>query len=146
MSLRARVDAMKPSQPGPTRTAPPRMPNNFPGRGNYLGYVAFGMCGFILYAVSFLMLRVVWALGDGERSWNLLMESFKNPIYILFHVFALVALTWFALRFFRLFPKTQPPSLGPFPRPPDAFFSVALNGGFVLISALVIAVLWGAVL
>ena len=71
MSLRARVDAMKPSQPGPTRTAPPRMPNHFPGRGNYVGYVAFGLCGFLLYAISFLMLRTVWALGSGRstRCW-----------------------------------------------------------------------------
>lgn len=144
--MRARVDAMKPAQPGPTRTAPPRMPDQFPGRGNYLGYVAFGMCGFVLYAVSFLLLRAVWALGTSERAWVSLMEEFTNPIYILFHVFALVALTWFALRFFRLFPKTQPPRIGPFKRPPDAFFAVALNGGFIAVSALVVAVLWGAVL
>ncbi len=122
------------------------MPDKFPGQGNYLGYVTFGMCGFILYAVAFLMLRTVWALGSGERAWELLMEGFTNPVYILFHVFCTIALTWFALRFFRLFPKTQPPTIGPFKRPPDAFFAVALNGGFIAISALVVAVLSGALL
>ena len=137
---------MKPSTAGPTRTAPPRMPDKFPGQGNYRGYVAFGLCGFVLYAVAFLMLRTVWALGSGERAWQRLLEGFGNPVYILFHVFCIIALTWFALRFFRLFPKTQPPNIGPFKRPPDAFFAAVLNGGFVAISALVIAVLSGALL
>jgi fumarate reductase subunit C len=146
MTRRARVDSMKPSAPGPTRTAPPRMPDNFPGRGNYLGYITFGLCGFVLYAVGFLMLRTIWVLGSGEREWDRLIEGFQNPVYILFHVFCVISLTWFAIRFFGLFPKTQPPNIGRFKRPPDIFFLVALNGGFLAVSLLVIAVLSGVLL
>ena len=60
---RARVDAMKPSRPGPTRTAPPRMPDQFWTQGRYRGYIAFGSCGFFLMMVGLLLLRAVWVLG-----------------------------------------------------------------------------------
>jgi hypothetical protein len=61
----------------------------------------------------------------------------------VFHLFALLALTWFGLRFFGLFPRTQPPRIGPFPRPPDLFFRLALNGAFALVSLAVVLVLGG---
>lgn len=143
--MRARIDAMKASQPGPTRTAPPRMPDQFWSRGRYRGYIAFGACGFFLLTVSLLLLRAVWVLGDHDpAAWGRLLAGYANPIYVVFHAVALLALVWFGLRFFRVFPKTQPPSIGPFPRPPDAFFAVALNGAFVAATALGVAVLWGA--
>ena len=63
---------------------------------------------------------------------------------MVFHLVSLIAMVWFALRLFRVFPKTQPPRIGPFPRPPDAFFAVALNGAFVAATALGVALLWGA--
>ena len=146
MALRARVDAMKASTPSSTRTAPPRMPDYFWRRGNYRGYIAFGSCGFLLFLVSFLLLRVVWALGSGERHWERAVESFGHPLYIAFHVFCLVALVWFALRFFRLFPKTQPPRIGPFRRPPDIVFAVILHSGLLVVSALVLLLFWGILL
>ena len=142
---RARIDTMKPSRPGPTRTAPPRMPDQFWTGGRYRAYIAFGACGFFLMMVSFLLLRVVWVLGRHDpAAWQDLFESFANPIYVLFHLVSLVALVWFGLRFFKVFPKTQPAKIGPFPRPPDAFFAVALNGAFVVATALGVALLWGA--
>jgi fumarate reductase subunit C len=144
VSARARVDAMRPQRPPPTRTAPPRMPDAFPTRGNYLAYVAFGACGFFLMTVGLLVLRTVWTLGHHDpAAWQALLTSYAHPLYVAFHALALVAMTWFALRFFRLFPKTQPPRIGPMRRPPDAFFAVALNGGFVLVSLVAVAILWG---
>ncbi len=143
--MRARIDAMRPSRPGPTRTAPPRMPDQFWTRGRYRGYIAFGACGFFLLALGLLLLRAVWVLGSGDpAAWERLLAGYANPLYLVFHFVSLLALIWFGLRFFRVFPKTQPPKIGPFPRPPDVFFAVALNGAFVATTALGVALLWGA--
>ncbi len=147
MSLRARVDSMKAQAPAPTRTALPAMPNHFPFRGRYLGYILFGSCGFFLLVVGLLILRAVWVLGSGDAAaWQeLVFEDFANPIYLAFHALALIAVVWFALRFFRLFPKTQPPKIGPFPRPPDAFFAVALHGALIGATIVLGLLLWGAI-
>jgi hypothetical protein len=145
MTARARVDAMKPSRPGPTRVADASPPPNFPIRGNYLPYLAFGSCGFLLFAVAFGILRLVWLLGNGDpAAWDAVFRSYASPLYLAFHAFALVALTWFAFRFFRLFPKTQPPKLGPLPRPPDAAFLGGLGVAFLAATLLVALVLGGA--
>ncbi len=145
MSARARVDAMRPSRPGRTRTATPRMPDQYWTRGRYLPYIAFGSCGFVLFAVGFGLLRAVWVLGDHDpAAWQALLRSYAHPLYVAFHLLALIALTWFGLRFFGLFPRTQPPRIGPFPRPPDLFFRLALNGAFALVSLALVLVLGGA--
>jgi len=134
---------MKPSRPGPTRTAPPRPPDQFPGGGRYRAYVAFGACGGFLLVSGLLILRAAWALGSGPQAWQELLEGFRSPLARIYHLAALVGIVWFTLRFFRLFPKTQPPRIGPAPSPPDAFFSVALNGAFLVVSVLLVLVLWG---
>jgi len=142
-SLQPRVDAMKPRQAGPTRTAPARPPDQFPTQGRYRSYVAFGSCGIFLLLSGLLVLRAVWALGQGPAAWERLQHDFAHPAYLVYHVLALVGIVWFTLRFFRLFPKTQPPRIGPLRRPPDAFFRVALNGAFVVVTLGLVLVLWG---
>lgn len=145
MSARARVDAMKPSRPGRTRVADPALPPNYWTRGNYLPYVAFGSCGIALFAVGFGILRLVWVLGDGDPArWNAILASYAHPLMLALHAFLLVAITWFAFRFFRLFPKTQPTKLGPFPRPPDVVFLLGLAGAFTVATVLAALVLGGA--
>lgn len=139
------VDAMKPAKPGPTRTAPPRRPDGFPGRGNYRAYIAFACGGFFLMSVSYLVLRAVWALGNGEAAWNELQASFQNPLYVIFHAIAFVWLSWFILRLFRLFPATQPKRFGPLKRPPDAVLVAGLSAVFVVVTLVLAAILWGAV-
>ncbi len=146
MTARARVDAMKPEAPPPTRTADPTPPPHFPGRGNYFTYVAFGATGILMWLGGFQLLHALRALGKGEEAWNAMLASFANPIYLVFHAFLLFGLTWFSLRFFKVFPKTQPPSFGPFARPSDTFFKVALNGAFVVVSLAIALVLGGAIL
>lgn len=146
MSARARVDAMKPSGEPPTRTADPTPPPHFPGRGNYLSYVMFGATGVLMWLGAFQVLHALRALGKGEAAWNAMLASFANPIYLLFHTFLLIGLTWFSLRFFKVFPKTQPPRFGPFARPPDTFFKVVLNGAFVVVSLAIALVLGGQIL
>ena len=140
-----RVDAMKPAKPGPTRTAPPRPPDGFPNRGNYRAYIAFGFGGFFLFTLSLLVLRSVWAIGNGEAAWNRLQTSFQNPLYVIYHALAFLWLSWFILRLFRLFPATQPKRIGAFQRPPDALMVAGLSGAFVVVTLVVAAILWGAV-
>lgn len=153
MSATPRVDAMKPRRPGPTRTAPPTPPRKVPFQGRLgrkngplLAYYAFGSCGIFFLASGLLLLRVVWSLGDGPEAWQGVLADFANPLYLAYHLLAFAALVWFTLRFFRLFPKTQPTRIGTMRRPPDAFFAVALNGAFVVVSLALVLVLWGAVL
>lgn len=145
MSLRPRVDAMKASGPPRTRTAPPWQPKGFPLGGRRTAYVAFGASGAFLVLVALLVLRAVWVLGhhDPEAWRSLIREDFANPGYLLFHAVALFAMLWFAFRFFRLFPKTQPPRLGPFPRPPLLAFAAVLNGALVVATVLLLIVLGG---
>jgi fumarate reductase subunit C len=135
---------MKPARAGATRTAPPRPPDGFPRRGNYAGYIAFGFGGFFLMTVSFLVLRAVWALGNGEAAWNRVQASLQNPLYVIFHALAFLWLSWFILRLFRLFPATQPKRIGPFKRPPDALLVAGLSAAFVVVTLAFAAILWGA--
>jgi fumarate reductase subunit C len=135
---------MKPAAPGPTRIAPPRPPDGFPRQGNYRAYIAFGFGGFFLMTVSYLVLRAVWALGNGEAAWNRVQQSFQNPLYVIFHALAFLWLSWFILRLFRLFPATQPRRIGPFQRPPDALLVAGMSAAFVVVTLVVSAILWGA--
>lgn len=141
--LRPRVDAMKPRRPAPTRTAPPRPPDGYPTRGRYLAYVAFGSCGLFFLLTGLILLRTVWALGSGAAAWDGVLADLRHPLYLAYHALALVALVWFTLRFFRLFPKSQPPRIGPLPRPPEAVFKIALHGGLVVVTLALVMLLGG---
>jgi fumarate reductase subunit C len=141
---RPRIDAMRPARAGATRTAPPRPPEGLPTRGHFRPYIAFGFGGFFLVTVSLLVLRSVWALGNGEAAWNRVQASLQNPIYVIFHAIAFLWLSWFALRLFRLFPATQPKRIGPFERPPDALLVAGLSAAFVVVTLVVATILWGA--
>ena len=92
MSAVPRVDAMKPRQEGPTRTAPPRPPDQFPMGGRYRSHLLFGSCGAFLVLSGLILLRVVWQLGNGEAAFEGVMASFGNPLYIGYHLLAFVAL------------------------------------------------------
>lgn len=139
--LRARIDIMRPARPGPTRTAAPQP--GFPQAKRYFGYLLFGLGGVVMLLVAFNLLRTAWALMEGEAAFRALMQSFTHPIYRGFHALAFVWLSWVALRFFRLFPATQPFRLGPFRRPPDAVLIAGLAGLFLAATAGITALLAG---
>jgi len=109
---------MQPARPGRTRTAPPQLPDKFPFRGRYRAYTLFDLTGAVYLALGFVMLRLVWALGDGSHAWHPLQLSFSSPPWIAFHAVALLSVCFVGVRFFRLFPKSQPPRIGPV-RPPS---------------------------
>ncbi len=118
MARAAHANAMKPSRPDRTRTAPPSMPPQFPFSGRYAAYTLFDLTGVFYLLAGFVVLRAVWYLGSGEATWQRVMGQFENPLYIGFHVLTLVSVVFVGVRFFRLFPKAQPPRTGSLKPPP----------------------------
>ena len=139
----AHPHAMTPSQPGRTRTAPPPLPGQFPLAGRYRSYTLFSWTGVLYLLLGFLVLRVVWALGEGAAAFDAVIASFDSPIYIAFHLLALVGVCFVAVRFFGLFPKAQPPRIGPAKPPPAPVILTALYAAWIGITLLVSAILAG---
>jgi len=145
MARAAHPDAMKPTRPGGTRTAPPNMPPRFPFSGRYAVYTLFDITGLLYLLVGFVVLRAVWALGSGEAAWRELLRQFANPLYIGFHALTLVAVVFVALRFFRLFPKAQPPRIGPLKPPPAPAITGLLYTAWIAVTAAMTAILAGGI-
>ena len=142
MARDAHPEAMAPSAPGRTRTAPPQLPDKFPFEGRYLAYTLFDGTGILYLLLGLLVLGTVWALGSGETAWNSVMGIYRSGVYIAFHAVALVGVVFVGVRFFSFFPKAQPPRIGPAKPPPQpvilAMLYLAWIGGAGLL-ALVLA-------
>ena len=145
MARPAHPDAMGPSKPGPTRTAPPRMPREFPMQGRYRAYTLFDATGVVYLLLGLLAVRLAWALGDGEAAWSAAMEGFRSPLYVAFHALAFVSVVFVAVRFFRLFPKAQPPRIGPLRPPPQPVIVAMLYAGWTVVSVVLTVILAGGI-
>ena len=145
MARAAHPQAMQPKKPGTTRTALPKMPDGFPSKGRYRTYVAFGAAGLIYLLMGLIILRAVWQLGSSEAGWNGVMDAYQNPIMIGFHLLALVGVIFVGVRFFWLFPKAQPPRIGPVKPPPDAVLMAMLYSLWIGITLVMSWVLAGGV-
>ena len=145
MARPAHPHAMRASGPERTRTAPPQMPPKFPMSGRYRNYVLFDATGFVYMLVSFVVLRAIWALGNGEAAWNSMLAQLSNPLYIGFHILTLASVCFVAVRFFSLFPKAQPPRIGPAKPPPAVVFTVGLYGAWIGITIAMSAILSGRI-
>ncbi len=146
MAGAAHPEAMAPPRPGPTRTAPPQMPDQYPLSGRYRAYTLFDATGIVYLLLGLLILKVVWDLGSGAGQWLELLEGFRNPIYVAFHAFSLLCVVFVGVRFFRLFPKAQPPRIGPLKPPPRPVILAMLYAAWIGATALFAAILAGAVL
>jgi len=145
MARSAHPDAMKPQTPGRTRTAPPMMPPEFPMAGRYRSYTLFGATGVLYLLMSFVALRVVWALGTGEAAWASMQEQLANPIYVAFHVLCLASVCFVAVRFFGLFPKAQPAKIGPAKPPPAPILQAGLYGAWIAVAGGLAFILAGGI-
>ncbi|MCH2172102.1 hypothetical protein MK489_15050 [Myxococcota bacterium] len=143
MARPAHPHAMQPSRPGSTRTAPPQMPPRYPMGGRYRNYTLFDATGLVYLLVGFVALRIVWALGSGREAWQSMLNQLENPLYIAFHVLAFVSVVFVAVRFFSLFPKAQPPRIGPAKPPPAPVITAMLYGVWFGITAVMTFVLIG---
>ena len=137
----AHPKAMTPKVPGKTRTAPPQMPASWWSHPRIRTYLLFDSTGIIYLLLGLVALRVVWALGTGPEAWDATIASLGSPLYVAFHVLGLVSVIFVGDRFFRLFPKAQPPRIGPFKPPPLTVIHIGLYVAWV-----VVAVLFGAIL
>lgn len=139
----AHPHAMAPPKPGRTRTAPPQTPSTWWSSKRIRTYLLFDATGIIYFLVAFVAIRLIDALAAGPLAWNLAMKGLESPIYIAFHALCLVSVIFVAVRFFRLFPKAQPPMVGPFKPPPPAVFHGMLYVAWIGITALMTAILAG---
>ena len=141
----AHPHAMAPPTPGRTRTAPPQMPATWWSSKRIRTYLLFDATGLIYLLIAFLAIRIVDALAAGPIAWNAAMESFKNPIYVAFHLLCLASVIFVGVRFFRLFPKAQLPQIGPVKPPPGPVIHAGLYVAWIGITALMTAISGGCV-
>lgn len=141
----AHPDAMQPPTPGRTRTAPPQKPASWGSDPNMRVYTAFGATGVVYLLLGFVALRMVWALGSGPAAWADALEDLRNPLYLAFHALCLVSVVFVAVRFFRLFPKAQPPRIGPLQPPPRPVIHTMLYAVWIAVTVGVSVVLAGGI-
>jgi fumarate reductase subunit C len=119
------------------------LPDQFPFAGRYRAYVLFGATGLLYLLVGFVILHVVWALGSGAAAWELQRQDFASPLSILYHAITLAAVCFVAVRFFRLFPKAQPPRIGPVKPPPRPVIHATLYAVWTLVTLVFALILGG---
>lgn len=141
----AHPHAMAPSKPGKTRTAPPQMPSSWWSAPRIRTYLLFDATGIVYLLLGLVALRVVWALGSGPEVWDATLESLSNPLYVLFHVIGLLAVIFVGVRFFRFFPKAQPPRLGPAKPPPQSMILAGLYAAWIGVTVFFALVLAGGI-
>jgi fumarate reductase subunit C len=137
---------MAPSRPGRTRTAPPRRPDQAPFRGRYLSHTLFGATGLVYVFLGFLVLEMVWALGSGPADWSRIQATLASSAMIAIHAVCFVSVIFVGVRFFRLFPKAQPPRLGPAKPPPGPVILAVLYAAWIGVSVVLAAILAGGLL
>jgi fumarate reductase subunit C len=145
MARMSHPHAMAPSRPGRTRTAPPRMPREYPMQGRYRAYTLFDATGAVYLLVGLLVLRLAFALGDGAEAWETARATLKNPFYLLFHALAFASVVFVGVRFFRIFPKAQPPKIGPAKPPPAPVIVAMLYSVWLGVTLALVAILAGGI-
>jgi len=145
VAIPAHRDAMKPRGRTRTPTAAPMMAGNWWTRSpRYRAYVAYAFAGVVFWLQTLIFIRGLWALGTGEAAWANYLEDLRHPAYVVFHAFSFALLVWYGARtYFKLFVKTQPPMIGPLPRPPLAVFPPVLAAAWIGVSVVLIVVLGG---
>ena len=110
---------------------------------HWLWYVTLLLVVLPVLLLGFLALRAVWALGTGAAAWQAVLASFANPVYLLFHALSLVAVVFVGVRFFSLFPKAQPPRIGPAKPPPRPLIQAGLYAAWIGVTLAFVAILAG---
>jgi fumarate reductase subunit C len=107
-------------------------PDGFPAAPRYRNYLLFDATGATYLLAGLVTLRVVWALGSGAEAWNAMLGQLQHPLYIAFHLLVLLSALFVGVRFFRLFPKAQPPKIGPAKPPPRPVIQGMLYAAWAL--------------
>jgi fumarate reductase subunit C len=141
----AHPHAMAPPKPGRTRTAPPQMPSTWWSAPRIRTYLLFDATGVIYSLVAFVAIRMIRALAESPEAWQTAMASLEHPLYVAFHVLSLVSVIFVAVRFFRLFPKAQPPAIGPLKPPPGQVIHAMLYAIWLGLTAVISLALAGVI-
>jgi fumarate reductase subunit C len=145
MAGSAHPEAMAPPKKGPTRTAPPQMPSTWWSAPRIRNYLLFDATGLVYLLIGGVILKLVWNLGKGPAAWEAGLQGLTNPIYIAFHLLCLVSVIFVGVRFFSLFPKAQPPSIGPVKPPPAHVIKAMLYVVWVGITVALSLILAGVI-
>jgi len=143
MSRPVNPHAMAPARAGSTRTAPPSVPDGFWSAPRMRRYLIFDATGITYLLIGLLILRVAWALGSGPEAWQKLLQQFRHPAYLVFHLLVLLSVIVVGLRFFGLFPKAQPPKIGPVTPPPGPVIHAMLYAAWGALTLGLVLVLGG---
>jgi fumarate reductase subunit C len=141
----AHPHAMAPSKPGKTRTAPPQMPASWWSHPRIRTYLLFDATGLVYLLLGLVALRIVWDLGAGPEVWDATIASLGSPLAVAFHVVGLVSVIFVGVRFFSLFPKAQPPRIGPAKPPPQPLIMAGLYAAWIGVSVIFALILAGRV-
>lgn len=145
MSQPAHPHAMQPATEGRTRTAPPTKPESWE-QGQLRSYTLFGATGIIYLLIGFVVLGIVYSLTAGPEAWAAQLLRLTHPAYIAFHLLTFISLLFVGVRFFSLFPKAQPPRIGPAKPPPGPVITVGLYAAWIGATVAISAVLAGVIL
>lgn len=88
------------------------------------------------------MLCGIYALTQGEASWNTWVAAMGNPLVLALNVLALVASLYHAATFFVLFPRVMPIRLGG-KKVPDNLIVAGQWAGVAGVFALAAWIFWG---
>jgi fumarate reductase subunit C len=122
----AHPHAMAPPKPGRTRTAPPQMPKTWWGSKRMRTYLLFDATGFIYFLLGFGAIAWFNALAGGKETWEAHIAAMSTVPMIILHAICFASVIFVGIRFFRLFPKAQPPSIGPLKPPPGPVIHATL--------------------
>jgi fumarate reductase subunit C len=122
------------------------MPTTWWGSKRILTYLLFDATGIVYFLVAGVAIRLVRAMGRGEAAWDATLASLSSPLYIAFHVLCLISVIFVGVRFFRLFPKAQPPAIGPLKPPPGPVIQGMLYVVWIAATVLLGVILAGGIL
>src|SRR5262249_15638424 len=97
-----------------------------------------GACIELLFGLS--------ALRSGFAAWNGFLGVLRSPPLVLFNLFLLVGIAYFALRFLWVGIKVATVAIGPVPAPPAPVIMVAHYGGLLVVTLVVLVLFSGAIL
>ena len=142
----AHPHAMQPARPGRTRTAPPLLPDQYPFQGRYRAYTLFDLTGVVYFAAR---LRGA-ARGLGARQRPGCLAARCGAASRARSGSPSTCSRWSAsassrVRFFRLFPKSQPPRIGPAKPPPRPVIHAMLYAAWIGVTLVIAVILAGGI-
>jgi len=75
----------------------------------FVEYMIHEGTAFFVAAYAAVLLLGVVKLSQGEAAWNAWLQTLSSSWFILFHLVALVALSYHTFTWFKIMPRTMPP-------------------------------------